>query len=329
MENNDFSSGFFPIPERFWEDYQERRRAGLQRMRETDVAIGGLARDIAEIIPQSIARIERLGELFRSYSVVIYENDSQDDTKRILANWADRNPRVHFLHERLGAPSNRKRRCLNRTLRMAHYRNEIRRYITKQLSHCQYTIVLDFDLAGGWSLDGIMNSFGWSDWDFMGSYGVYVKPRRFSLLRRAIGMLPYDRVHYDAWAFRLANSPEMVPIAATNHLYWDNGSPPVRVFSCFGGLGIYRSEAMKLCKYDGSDTEHVRFHNRMHEAGLDRLYLNPSQIVLYNEVPKRLVQDYSKRAANLTAVPSSSRNNLLIPDFFSRQILKQRVMQLY
>ncbi len=53
------------------------------------------------------------------------------------------------------------------------------------------------------------------------------------------------------------------------------------VWSCFGGLGVYRMECVKAAAYGGDDCEHVVFHRRLRQLGFDRLYLNPSQIVLY------------------------------------------------
>ena len=55
----------------------------------------------------------------------------------------------------------------------------------------------------------------------------------------------------------------------------------VPVWSCFGGLGVYRMECFEAAGYGGDDCEHVTFHRALRERGLDRLFLNPSQIVLY------------------------------------------------
>ena len=85
---------------------------------------------------------------------------------------------------------------------------------------------------------------------------------------------------------------------------WQRGDPMVEVASCFGGLGIYRTKAMLTCRYDGSDCEHVTFHRAMRGAGMDRLYLNPSQITFYGMKANNLVRAchriggvFSRRAA--------------------------------
>ena len=66
------------------------------------------------------------------------------------------------------------------------------------------------------------------------------------------------------------------------------------VYSCFGGLGVYRIEAMLTCRYGDSDCEHVCFHRSMRAAGLDRLYLNPSQITFFGRKANNLVRAYRR-----------------------------------
>jgi hypothetical protein len=56
----------------------------------------------------------------------------------------------------------------------------------------------------------------------------------------------------------------------------------VPVVSCFGGLGIYRMACLKAGSYDADDPGHATFHDRLRRAGMGRLFLNPSQIVLHS-----------------------------------------------
>jgi hypothetical protein len=68
----------------------------------------------------------------------------------------------------------------------------------------------------------------------------------------------------------------------------------VPVYSCFGGLGVYRIEAMLTCEYGDSDCEHVCLHRDMRTAGLDRQYLNPSQIAFFGAKANNLVRAYRR-----------------------------------
>ena len=46
-------------------------------------------------------------------------------------------------------------------------------------------------------------------------------------------------------------------------------------------MGIYRMEAFRQGRYGATDCEHAVFHRTLIEAGCSRLFLNPSQIVIY------------------------------------------------
>jgi hypothetical protein len=62
---------------------------------------------------------------------------------------------------------------------------------------------------------------------------------------------------------------------------YDRGAPLVPVTCCFGGLGVYAMEAYAAASYSEDDLEHATFHRSMIAAGHSRLFLNPSQLVIY------------------------------------------------
>jgi len=261
-------------------EYQTLVRSGRSIMREKSAVICGVARDVGDVLPRTIARIEQLGEMFADYRVVLYENDSGDGTGEALAAWEKENPRVTILSEQRGDPVNLPIRSLERAARMAYYRNRYRGFIESTCPDFDHVIVVDTDLKAGWSYDGVANTFGHSDWDFVGSYGI---------IQRAFWKQTL-LLHYDAWAFREEGSYAGIPTKAVNHMRWRRGDPMFRVYSCFGGLGVYQMQAMLRCKYDGSDCERVTFHRNMLDVGLDRLYLNPSQITFYGRKANNLVR---------------------------------------
>lgn len=246
-------------------------------MARSKVVICGLARNVEHILQTNIQRVEKLASLFCYYAVTVYENDSTDATPELLQAWSRANPRVLAVSVDRGDPVNPGTRCLDRATRMATYRNELRRRILaeKQTKWASHIIVIDLDLPGGWSYDGIASSFGvpTETWDFMGSNG---------LLLRDYGGKSNVLVYFDVWAFRPHGSDAPQRPEVINPKRWRRGEDLVPVNSCFGGLGIYRSQAFERCSYDGSDCEHVPFHRKMREAGMGRIFMNPSQITLYS-----------------------------------------------
>ncbi len=262
----------FPAAPEFNAEYQWRVASGRQRMSATTAVIGGLARDVAGVLPMTIARIEQIGAMFADYRVVIYENDSRDNTPRLLTDWAARNSRVHVTIERRGDPVNPNARCLKRAERMAHYRNQCLEAIRARFADFNHAIIVDTDLADGWSLDGLANTFGHDDWDFVGSNGLILKRVRWRI---------NVTMQYDAWAFRSDELFTPFTTKQVNMMSWRRGEPLVPVTCSFGGLGVYRMPAYLAGQYAGHDVDHVTHQQVARPRGFTRTFLNPSQIALY------------------------------------------------
>ena len=267
-----FPEQAFPPVEACAADYALRCRRGYAAMAKSRVVVTGLARNLAGVLPMTIARVERLCGLFADHRVVIYENDSADATKLILQRWAASNPRVHVALENHHDPRNPSTRCLARAERMARYRARCQEIVLDTGDNFDATIVLDLDVTGGFSLDGVANSFGHDDWDFIGSNGLVF--RRQGLAVNALRQ-------YDMWALRFDAGMTPIPTAGAGRHVYHRGEPLVPVTCCFGGLGIYRMEAFRQGRYGPSDCEHVTFHKSLIDGGHGRLFLNPSQILIY------------------------------------------------
>ena len=260
-----FPEQAFPPVEAFAADYAARCQRGYAAMARSRVVITGLARNLAAVLPTTIARIERLARLFADHRVVVYENDSTDATKLLLQHWAASDPRVHITLENHHDPRNPSTRCLARAERMARYRARCQEAVLDAAGEFDATLVLDLDVTGGFSLDGVANSFGQDGWDFIGSNGLVF--RRHGVTVNALRQ-------YDMWALRFDPGMTAIPTVLA-------AAVDVAVTCCFGGLGIYRMEAFRKGSYGPSDCEHVTFHKSLIEAGHGRLFLNPSQILIY------------------------------------------------
>lgn len=247
-------------------------RRGAARMARLRVAVTGLARNLAPVLPLTIRRVERLCNLFADARVVIYENDSTDGTKLLLRQWAAENPRVHVVLDDCHDPRNPPTRCLARAERMARYRDRCQRVILDRCGDFDAVIVADLDVIGGWSLDGVRNSFGHDDWDFVGSNG---------LIYRREGLSINSTRQYDMWALRFDADLTPLPTKSGRRYAYPRGAALVPVTSCFGGLGIYAMNAYRAGRYGPADTEHAVFHRELIRRGFGRLFLNPSQILVY------------------------------------------------
>ena len=253
-------------------EYLRICRRGYARMKQRRVVIAGLCRDVEPILPATILRIGRLASLFADSRIVVYENDSQDGTKLLLRQWALRDRRVTAVTENIGQPVNPVRRCVARASRMAEYRERCQRMILERHRNFDAVILLDTDLVGGWSEDGVANTFGRDEWDVVGANG---------LVYRREGVAVNELRQYDTWAYRRHESLQPLESAVVATIVPQRGEPLVRVGSCFGGLAIYRMEAFAAGSYGGGDCEHVAFHHSLAQRGLSRIFMNPSQLTLY------------------------------------------------
>jgi hypothetical protein len=252
--------------------YHDACRRGYATMARRRAVITGLARDIASRLPATIARVGTLCSLFAEARVIVFENDSRDDTRAVLRQWAARDRRVLPIGRDIGAPVNPPSRSLERAARMASFRTICQRTVLGSCGDFDVVIVVDLDTAGAWSLDGIAHTFGHEGWDFVGANGLIYRREGFELnaLR-----------HYDAWALRFDDAYTPLATADVGILRFQPGEPLVPVTSCFGGLGVYTMPAFAAGCYEGADCEHVGFHRSMAVHGYRRRFLNPSQIVLH------------------------------------------------
>jgi len=295
-----FPEHAFPPPADLAEDYFAACRRGYAAMADTRLAITGLARNVGEILPLTIRRIENLARCFADVRIVVYENDSSDNTPLMLGRWARANRAVTVVSESRSDPVNPATRCLERARRMAIYRRRCQQEICEQPGGFDMVMLLDFDIQGGFSIDGIASSFGQPGWDFVGANGLIC--RRHGLRMNALRQ-------YDTWALRFDRALTPLSTASAGGLVYERGGPLVPVTSCFGGLGLYTSAAYAAGIYTGDDLEHASFHRSLLERGHERLYLNPSQLVVYG----RRHRFGDRLVAALLRIPGLRRREGLFP----------------
>jgi hypothetical protein len=272
----------YPL-EPFAEDFAFRVREGQANLRLSSVCFVGLARNCQQRLYDNLRRLVVLGNGCDEWRLHIETNDNADQTDQVLAEFCREHRRATFTSQRLDRKQYSTEFAGRRTQAMAEYRDACQRWVRDNAADSDYVVVIDFDQWGGWSHVGVLNGIGWLI-ELPGAYGM----ASVSLMQHpayqtdALGKTSKTNVwlHYDAWALRL-NS------------YWDDytagyggwkhhwlppvGSPPVLVKSAMGGLAIYRTEAFLTGTYDGSDCEHVPFHESIAKATGQHLYLNPSQ----------------------------------------------------
>lgn len=270
-----FPESQFLVPEKHKHEYSKKTILGHSIARKSDVLICGIMRNVGPIFRYTRARIEALGSLFKDYHVFMYENDSKDATKIDLEAWAIENQRVRFKSEDVNPPPFHDLKGRDRRRWMAYARNQYLDYARRfaQQQRINFLIIVDTDLQGGWSYDGVLNSLGHTGWDAMGSNSLYYFTEEDKVIR----------LYYDAWAFRSLGDKKEIPDTTVNLFQFHRGEPLIQVNSCFGGLGIYKPHVLyQGLDYTEEDCDHPTLHNALCDKGF-KVYLNPSQITLYNQ----------------------------------------------
>jgi hypothetical protein len=215
-------------------------------MIKQNILICGVVKNAAKYLEKSLALCIKTGELFANYKIIIYENNSTDDTKDILKYYIDK-PNFVIIMEDISHEDIKKNSkawayteitgsdhpC--RMEQIANARNRIIRECKKQeYNDYKYVMFIDLD-AEEWSLDGIIDSFDrYNEWDAIFANGLQGEENKY----------------YDLFAYRNLNENifggEMLgeynsPINYSKAIYISPNDANLKtVVSAFGGIGIYK-----------------------------------------------------------------------------------------
>jgi hypothetical protein len=260
----------------------------------------GIARNVGEKLQRNIDCLHKTGELFKDYRIFIYENDSTDNTAQILMD--NRSSRLMYLSEkrldedyRSKIDSGEDMWHYNRCVVLAKCRNKYLQYLESSDMKFDYLCVLDLDLKGGWSYDGIEHAIFTLENDpktaCVSAYGVLAEKHGKDSLEQHNYK---DYVMYDSFAFRPLNWNIGIHLISTpmfNGINVERGDEPFEVDSNFGGMAIYKMQSLQNKKYgakkwmdmDGFiDPDHVVLNRQIKEEGW-KIIMDPSMIVSYSD----------------------------------------------
>ena len=267
----------WPIDALYAEDYAAKVRLGRQTASGLDAVIVAIARNAMPHLPNTLELVDEVQRGFNDCRLYVYENDSTDDTARVLDAYAATRQWVTVEHETLGV-SDARGFEKERTRRLAACRTRCQQWVRQNAASTTWTIVLDMDPHHGFSVDGVFNSIAWLASLHGQSLVTYPGAMAsFSLYGTRNEEGGMNIAGYDSWAARLNwwhDRKEEVGFAWFSTLLPPVGSPPFPMNSAFGGLCVYRTAAYLAGQYDGDDCEHVPFHRSLRRAGY-QLYLNP------------------------------------------------------
>lgn len=271
------------------------------------IIICGIVRNAEVGLRRNLPVIERVVEQFSSFKIILFENDSSDRTKEVLNHWQSIiGDRLVIVSEDTGlravTPMAGEVKCnpfysSKRINKMAELRNQYMSYIDRNNLRADYLMVVDLDVANI-SLEGIMSSFEMGvEWDAVTANGYSLSPK----LRRR---------YHDSYALaeygdeKNPQTEEKILRMSEKYASLNPGDDPVRVFSAFGGLAIYRFDAVAGLRYSAIPNddsrvevrcEHFSLYKQMADRGYTRIYINPSMQIKYQRLTLKIIINSLKR----------------------------------
>jgi hypothetical protein len=276
----------FPTEE-FITQYNTYLERGKIFLSQKNICILGLTRNTSQIINKNIRSIAELGMSAKNYKIILFENDSTDNTVSIINELCKSNSNIELISEKYNFPQFGPIQSIERTTKLAFYRNQLKKYAYEKYHNYDFTIVMDTDFQN-FSINGVYNSFGWME---NNEHIGAVCGNSFEYKPIFSASEHPSLWNYDCWAYRGSwwNNLQIhnVPSIRYNPMLWFGlqvlpvGSHPLRINSGFGGMCIYKNEFYSLADYSGEDCEHVMLHYHLKQSEPRfNLFLNPSQIML-------------------------------------------------
>jgi len=217
------------------------------------VILCGVGKNVESSISYSMKIMEKIGSLFSDYRIIIYENNSSDDTPSLVKQWAENNDRVFAISEYVEKNVLEKILVNRLDNNDFHPPEAIARARNIVLKHALSDVYKDFDYLIWMDMDFIIepNYEGFEEiftttqeWDAVFAYGI-----------------KYTETFWDFYAFRDPCYPLGSELLGNDWWYlpkslvFKKNDPWYPVYSAFGGCGIYKKSSLKGCSYSALVTD--------------------------------------------------------------------------
>ena len=207
----------------------------------------GTVKNCGPYLNKVFENIEKLGTLFDDYRIVLYFDNSTDDSLNIIKQYKEKNPRLTYYHNTSGV-------SIYRTHRLARGRNECIKLVYEKLK-CPYFAMIDFDDVSSQDvqIDALRKHLHSDTWDALS----FNKTNYYDIW--ALSIQPYliSFRHFDsAWSLREKILTTVLHDNIRDYVITLLNEVPsgglLECHSAFNGFAIYRTCKFANCYYDGS-----------------------------------------------------------------------------
>jgi hypothetical protein len=256
-------------------------KEGYMNAKNNSINICVLARDCGNSVINNKKIIEKIGKLFKKYKIILFENDSSDNTREIIKKWEKENKNVYLIRCKNNLDcifKNKKgydygQGSKKRIQKMGYYREQYLDLLKK--SDYEYTLIIDIDL----DLNVLnLNQFAevlskHKIWDGVAINGRAVIPGTFGKIT-----IPYDPVAY-------SKNKELKEIDGNlnyetlkrlieQYNVYNTDNDLVKIGSAFNGICLYKTKVFKNSTYLNNGNilcEHLILHKN-----IDNFYIAPN-----------------------------------------------------
>jgi glycosyltransferase involved in cell wall biosynthesis len=248
------------------------------------VVIAGCTKNSAKYIQYSINKLHEIGNLFTDYTIVLYENDSTDNTVEILHK--NTNKTFHFISERNIII---KYKLLHtRAQILCHARNKLLEHIKLHYVNYDLLIMIDLDnVLEQFNPKTLLNAFKYGDdWEGLTAncvgkyYDIWALRINHNIWNNDIhGKIWPEPLIHDCWneikdgipcKYLISNYQQIIPISM----------PLIQTTSSFGGIGIYKMNAIQNARYETYNGNFCQCEHVMFNEGINgKLFICPSLLI--------------------------------------------------
>ena len=271
------------------EDFYDNVRFGRKVAQHSKIVVCCLCRNSELYIEKFFKRIRKTCDRFKEYKIVLFENDSTDNTRYIIKQEQQYDKNIILIkccETDCDCKLNIKKMydigsfSPSRIEKMANFRNKYLEYVQTNLKDYNYMLVIDVDLVddGEYSDYGLFHTLAF-DFDAIAINGRVGIPGSFGTISA-----PYDALAFSYSEEDFSSRDFMKLYYSMNsrikeHLENDELMKKTRLLkvqSAFNGLCLYNIKSIIGSKYDSkTPCEHRDLHKNMIMNGFDKIFINP------------------------------------------------------
>jgi len=260
----------------------------------------GPVRNCAKYLGKVLENIEQLGKLFDDYEIVIFYDESQDNSLHKLRQYKSQYPKLTLF-------TNNQPLLQYRTHRIAYARNYCLNYVKSHHEKYQYFVMMDFDDPNAKTVKPtvLQKYLNRNDWDGL---SFNTDPNYYDIW--ALSIFPYC-FSYNHFRYTNTNNYKIIQQYIMGRL---NSLKPDELLPCisaFNGFSIYRTNKFLQTRYDGNVRTdlipklYLQYHATIANSTL--YYPNLGHVKAYAE-------DCEHRAFHVQAINNSNSKIMISPE---------------